>query len=367
VPTATRPDAVHPIALGGFAHIEFWVGNAYQAAQYFRALYGFRISGYQGPETGVRDRVSYVLDQNDARFILTSSLNANSEIARHVYEHGDGVKDIAFRVADAAEAYELVLANGALPKSPPVGYESDSGKTTIAAIGTYGEVVHSLVSTTDSLPPGYEPRSDRAARPIGLALIDHVVGNVELGQMERWVDYYEQVLGLQMFQQLDPEKFSSEYSAANSKVMWDGVGNIRLNINEAAPGKRQSQIEEYLVSYRGPGVQHIAFRTDDVVHDVAEVHSRGLETIRIPDEYYEGLPERTGLDGLDYESIQREKLLVDQDAHGYLVQTFTRVIQDRPTLFLEFIERKGALGFGEGNAKDLFRAIERDQEKRGNL
>ena len=361
------PGASNGLGLDGFSHIELWVGNANQSAQYFRSLFGFRAIGYLGPEAGTADTVSYVLEQADIRLIVTAGLSPDGNIARHVFRHGDGVRDIAFRVADAAEAYELADARGALCLQSPETTETDEGKTTTAVIGAFGDVVHSLISTTAQLPPGASPRIDSTARPIGLAAIDHVVGNVGLGEMQRWTEYYQNVFGLTVFQLLEPDKFSGEYSAANSTVLWDGEGAIRVNINEPAEGPRQSQIDEFLTAYGGAGVQHVALRTSNLIESASEAHQRGLETLCFPDSYYDALEERSGLPPLDLGAIRREGLLVDQDAHGYLVQTFTRALQNRPTLFIELIERQGALGFGEGNAKDLFRAMERDQAARGHL
>jgi 4-hydroxyphenylpyruvate dioxygenase len=355
------------LTIQGVAHIEFYVGNAYQSAQFLRSVLGFGLAGYRGPETGTRDSASYLLRQGDIRFVVTGALTPDHEVARHVLEHGDGVRDVAFQVDDAVDAYELALARGAEPHQDPVDHEDPDGKTTTAAIKTYGDVVHSLVSGTAALPSGYQPLDEDIARGVGCSLVDHVVGNVPLGEMHRWSEFYQRVFGLRVFQMLDEEKFSGEYSASNSQVLWDGVGELRININEPAQGKRQSQIDEYLVAYRGPGVQHIALRTEDVVGTVTELHRRGLETIHIPDSYYEGLAGRfPGLD-VDFDAVRRERLLVDQDAHGQLLQTFSRMMQDRPTLFLEFIERRGALGFGEGNAKALFSALEKEQAGRGNL
>jgi len=353
----------------GFHHVEFFVGNAYQAAHYFRAIHGYRIVGYRGPETGVRDRASYALEQGDVRLILTSTLEPDGEIADHFKLHGPGVKDIAIHVPDAEAALEHTVSHGAQIVAPAVVAEDDRGKWKAATIQAYGDTVHSLVENPDVMwpPPGFRVRKDSVAKEIGLERIDHVVANVMLGDMDRWVEFYERVFGFVLLRHFDDEAISTEYSALMSKVVWDGEGVIRLPINEPAAGQSKSQIEEYLDFYRGPGVQHLAIATSDLVATVTAGKERGLGLMSVPDTYYDDVMERVPDLDVEVETIKRLNILVDQDDGGHLLQIFTRMMQDRPTFFFEFIERRGAMGFGEGNFKALFEAIERDQAARGNL
>ncbi len=353
----------------GFHHIEFWVGNAYQAAQYFRAVHGYRIVGYRGPETGVRDQASYALQQNDVRFIFTGALAPDHAVASHLREHGPGVHDVAIRVPDAEAAFELAMERGAEAHSKPRVLEGDRGRWNTSGISAYGDTVHSLVENPDLVwpPPDFRLREDALARPLGFLNIDHVVANVELGSMDRWVEFYERVFGFVLLRHFDDEAISTEYSALMSKVVWDGSGVIRLPINEPATGRRKSQIEEYLEFYRGAGVQHIALATADLVATVSDARVRGLDLMRVPETYYDDVFERIPDLDADLDTIRRLNILVDRDDNGHLLQIFTRMMQDRPTFFFEFIERRGALGFGEGNFKALFEAIERDQAERGNL
>ncbi|HEY7704288.1 MAG TPA: 4-hydroxyphenylpyruvate dioxygenase [Acidimicrobiia bacterium] len=357
-----------PFPLKGFRHVEFWSGNAYQAAQFFRALMGFSIEGYRGPETGVRETASWALRQGAVRFIVSGAMSADHPISRHVMEHGPGVHDVALEVPDAETAFELALSRGAEAAYKPEVVEGNGRRLVQAGIRTYGETIHSLVESDDSWPPpDFKPLTDEVARPVGFERIDHVVGNVELGQMDRWVDFYSDVFGFVLLRHFDDQAIATEYSALMSKVVWDGSGLIKLPINEPATGRRKSQIEEYLDFYGSPGVQHLALLTEGLVGTVEEVRKRGLMMMQVPDTYYAELPDRVVDLDADIDELRALNILVDQDEGGVLLQIFTRMLQDRPTVFFEFIERRGAIGFGEGNFKALFEAIERDQAARGNL
>jgi 4-hydroxyphenylpyruvate dioxygenase len=357
-----------PFPLNGFHHVEFWTDNAYQSAQFFRSLMGFSIEGYRGPETGVRETASWALRQNEARFIITGALFPDHPISRHVIEHGPGVHDVALAVPDAQAAFEQALGRGAEAAYKPEVLEGNNKSWAQAGIHTYGETIHSLVESDLSWPPpDFAPFDDTVAKPVGLQRIDHVVGNVGLGDMDRWVTFYEDVFGFVLLRHFDDEQISTEYSALMSKVVWDGSGLIKMPINEPATGRRKSQIEEYLDFYRSPGVQHIALLTDDIFNTVAQVRDRGLMMMNVPDSYYLDVVDRLGDMDVDREEMKRLNILADTDEGGGLLQIFTRMLQDRPTVFFEFIERRGATGFGEGNFKALFEAIERDQAARGNL
>jgi 4-hydroxyphenylpyruvate dioxygenase len=358
-----------PLPIKGFHHIEFWVGNAYQAAQFYRSLMGFSIEGYRGPETGVRQTASWALRQGEVRFIVTGALAPEHPIAVHVHEHGPGVHDVALSVPDTGAAFSYACGRGAEPAYKPDVLEGNQKVWSVAGIRTYGDTIHSLIESDGSWPPpDFDVLTDEVASPVGLSRIDHVVGNVSLGEMDRWVDFYEQVFGFVLLRHFDDQAISTEYSALMSKVVWDGSGLIKLPINEPATGRRRSQIEEYLDFYRGAGVQHIAIATDDIFTTVEEIRARGLMMMKVPDAYYGEVPDRIeDLDGVDMDRLRRLNILIDQDEGGTLLQIFTRMLQDRPTVFFEFIERRGAVGFGEGNFKALFEAIERDQAARGNL
>lgn len=352
----------------GFSHIEFWVGNAYQGAQFFRAMMGYAIVGYRGPETGVSDRVTYALEQGDVRFLLTGALGPDHEITRHLVTHGPGVHDVGLDVPDVDAAFEMAMERGAQAALKPERVEGDRGVAVQAAVHTYGETLHSLNSRSGIWPPpDFDVWEDTVAESVGFERIDHVVGNVEFGGMDRWVEFYERVFGFVLLRHFDEEAISTEYSALMSKVVWDGSGMIKMPINEPADGRRRSQIEEYLDFYHGPGVQHLAISTPDLVATVTEVRRRGLMLMHVPDTYYEEVVERISDLDADFEELRRLNILIDEDEGGHLLQIFTRMLQDRPTVFFEFIERRGAVGFGEGNFKALFEAIERDQEARGNL
>jgi 4-hydroxyphenylpyruvate dioxygenase len=357
----------------GWDHVELWVGNAKQSAYYYERALGFQPVAYSGPETGVRDRASYVLEQGDARFVVTSALRPDHEIARHAHAHGDGVKDVAFQVENAEDAYRQALQRGARGVAEPHWVEDEHGRIQVASIGTYGETVHSFVNRQEyegPYFPGYralDPGNGRGELGVGFRLVDHVVGNVELGRMEHWVEFYERCLGFKEMTHFTDEAISTEYSALMSKVMMGGGGRFKLPINEPAEGKRKSQIEEYLEFHGGPGVQHIAFATEDIVSTVGALKERGVRFLETPDTYYEDVEERVGEIDESWADLRRLKILVDRDDEGYLLQIFTKTAQDRPTLFFEVIERHGAVGFGEGNFKALFEAIEREQALRGNL
>ena len=350
----------------GFSHLEWWVGNAYQTAQFLRSMLGFRITGYRGPETGVRDTSSYLLESGEIRFVITGAQRPEHPVSDHVRLHGPGVHDVALAVPDAEAAFELAMERGAEAAYKPTVIETGRGHMHAAGIKAYGETVHSLIES-DGTFPDFEPREDTQAIDVGIHVIDHVVANVELGKMNYWVEWYEKMFGFTLLKHFDDEQISTEYTALMSKVMWDGAGIIKLPINEPAEGKRRSQIEEYLMFYRSPGVQHIALATDDLQETMESVHQRGLETIHVPPEYYEDAKKRMRDLDVDWDRVQRLRLLVDQDEGGYLLQIFTRMLQDRPTVFFELIERRGATGFGLGNFKALFEAIEREQARRGNL
>lgn len=355
-----------PFPMKGFGAVEWWVGNAFMTAQAFRALLGMEIVGYRGPETGVPDRSSYLLRSDRIQFIVTGAQDGDHEISDHVRLHGPGVKDVSFLVPDADAAFTMATDRGAVPVMKPETIEADNGRMVIATIDAYGDTVHSLVEI-EGADPRFEPRTDTVAKPTGLHSIDHVVANVELGRMNEWVQFYERIFSFTMLRHFDDEAISTEYTALMSKVMAGGAGVIKLPINEPAEGKKRSQIDEYLDFYKSPGVQHLALSTPDLQTTMEDIHSRGLETIDVPHEYYAEARERLEGYELDWGRIERLSLLVDKDEDGYLLQTFSKMLQDRPTVFFEFIERRGATGFGLGNFKALFEAIEREQAKRGNL
>jgi len=356
--------------IDGWDHVEFWVGNAKQSAYFYEHAFGFAPVAYAGPETGVRDRASYVLGQGDIRFVFSTALREEHEIARHAVRHGDGVKDIALTVPDAKEAYRQAVQRGARGVVEPHVVEDEFGRVELSAIATYGETVHTFVDRADYAGPylpGYRAVEGEPREGVGLAAIDHCVGNVELGRMNHWVEFYERAFGMTEMIHFSDEDISTEYSALMSKVMTDGQGKVKFPINEPAEGKRKSQIEEYLEFYGGPGVQHVAMTTSDIVGTVDTLQSRGVRFLNTPETYYEDVTERVGEIDEDYDDLQRLGILADRDDDGYLLQIFTKTAQDRPTLFFEVIERHGARGFGDGNFKALFEAIEREQALRGNL
>jgi 4-hydroxyphenylpyruvate dioxygenase len=356
----------------GWDYVELWVGNAKQAAYFYEHALGFTRTAYAGPETGVRDRASYVLEQGDIRFVVTSALREASEITRHHARHGDGVRDIALTVPDATEAYRQAVSRGASGVVEPTSIEDDFGSLEVATIAAYGDTIHTFVNRSDyagPFKPGYVSVSSNghAGGGVGLQNIDHVVGNVELGKMNYWVDFYERVFGMTNILHFGDDQIQTEYSALMSKVMSDGSGKIKFPINEPAEGKRKSQIEEYIEFYGGAGAQHIALATTDIVGTVTQMKERGFQFLDTPDSYYDEAPGRVGDIAEDYDVLQSHKILVDRDEDGYLLQIFTKTAQDRPTMFFEVIERHGATTFGEGNFKALFEAIEREQALRGNL
>jgi 4-hydroxyphenylpyruvate dioxygenase len=367
-----EPSTAHDaFPINGTDYIEFYVGNAKQSAIYYRAAFGYQLVGYRGPETGVRDRASYLLQQDKIRLVLTSALGPEGPIAEHVARHGDGVRDIAFWVDDARDAHAKAVERGARSIQAPTVVKDDKGEVVIAAIATYGDTIHSIVERKNYkglFLPGFVPASSEyAPAGVGLKYVDHCVGNVELGKMNEWVGFYERVLGFTNILTFDDKTISTEYSALMSKVMSNGNGRIKFPINEPAQGKKKSQIEEYLDFYRGPGVQHIAIATDDIITTVRTLRSRGVEFLRVPKTYYETVLDRVGKIDEDIAPLAELGILVDRDDEGYLLQIFTKPVQDRPTLFYEIIQRKGAKSFGAGNFKALFEAIEREQELRGNL
>jgi len=349
-------------------HFELYTGNAKQATHYFCKSFGFELIGYKGPETGTKETVSYLLKQNKIYFVISSSLFSDHEISNFVQLHGDGVKDIALEVEDVEQAYKTAIERGAINIMPPKIYEDEHGYVKKAIIGTYGDTQHSLIERKNYnglFFPGFKPAEMKIpSNSVGLIGVDHVVGNVE--KMEEWVSYYENVMGFKQMIHFDDEDISTEYSALMSKVMHKG-GRIKFPINEPANKKGKSQIQEYLDYYNGAGVQHIALLTDDIIETVSKMRENGVEFLYTPDTYYEMLTGRVGKIDEDIEKLRENRILVDRDDEGYLLQIFTKPIVDRPTLFIEIIQRKGAIGFGEGNFKALFESIEREQKRRGNL
>ena len=355
--------------ISGIDYIQFYVGNAKQAAHYYRAL-GFRPIAYSGLETGQRDETSWVVEQGDVRFVFTGALGPDSPIATHVHAHGDGVHDVALRVPDVEEAYRVALERGAKGVAEPEVLEDEHGKIIRAAIQTYGETIHSLVSRSEysgTFFPNFTNVDSDTSEDVGIQTVDHVVGNVELGKMNEWVSFYEKVMGFTELIHFSDEAISTEYSALMSKVVWDGEGKIKFPINEPAEGKKKSQIDEYLEFYGSPGVQHIALVTEDIVTSVEKMRSNGVKFLTIPENYYDDAKERVPEVAPQIADLQKNGVLVDKDEEGYLLQIFSKPVQDRPTVFFELIERHGARGFGEGNFKALFEAIEREQDARGNL
>jgi len=370
--TLTAPEQVtDTFPINGTDFVEFYVGNAKQAAQFYRNTFGYKILAYRGPETGTRDRASYVLEQDKVRIVLTTALRPDSDIATHVHKHGDGVKDIALWVDDARRAFKLAVERGAKPAYEPKSLVDEHGEVVIAGIRTYGETIHSLVERKNykgPFMPGFVPFAGRGdAKGVGLKYIDHCVGNVELGAMNKWVKYYADVLGFSQLISFDDKAISTEYSALMSKVVANGNGRIKFPLNEPAKGKKKSQIDEYLEFYQGPGCQHIAIATDNIIETVTKLRDAGVEFLRVPGTYYDTVTERVGKIDEDLAPIRDLGILVDRDEEGYLLQIFSKPMEDRPTLFYEIIQRKGAKSFGAGNFKALFEALEREQDLRGNL
>jgi len=370
--TDTLPDTqVDTFPINGTDFVEFYVGNAKQASHFYRTTFGYRLIAYRGPETGTRDRASYVLQQGKIRLVFTSPIRADGEVADHVRRHGDGVRDIALWVDDARELFHTAIERGARPIREPEVLTDGHGEAVVAAIATYGDTIHTLVERANYrgvFLPGFQPReSTWNPAPVGVEYVDHCVGNVELGKMNEWVGFYERVMGFKNLISFDDKDISTEYSSLMSKVVSSGNERIKFPINEPASGKKKSQIDEYLEFYGGPGVQHLALSTEDILHTVTELRNRGVEFLTVPTTYYEELQGRVGTIDEPVDQLAELGILVDRDPDGYLLQIFTKPMQDRPTLFYEIIQRKGARSFGKGNFKALFEAIEREQALRGNL
>jgi 4-hydroxyphenylpyruvate dioxygenase len=359
------------LPLNGTDHIEFYVGNAKQAAYYYQHAFGFELVAYAGPETGIRDRASYVLQQGKVRFVLTTALHQDHEITRHVAQHGDGVKVLALWVDDAEKSYYETMSRGAKSHTEPHTISDANGEVKVSAIHTYGETIHKFIERKNyngPFLPGYkEAKSSMKVKPVGFEVVDHCVGNVELGKMNDWVRFYEEVMGFKMIITFDDKDISTEYSALMSKVVSNGNGYVKFPINEPAEGKKKSQIDEYLEFYQGAGVQHMAILTNDIIDTVTELKERGVEFLTVPSTYYSDLLDRVGKIDEDIETLSKLGIVVDRDDEGYLLQLFTKPVEDRPTVFFEIIQRKGAKSFGKGNFKALFEAIEREQALRGNL
>lgn len=353
-------------------YVEHYVNNAKQASHFYQTVFGFELKAFSGLETGNRDRVSYYLEQGNIRFLLTAPLNSNSPIAKHVIRHGDGIHDIALHVEDVDRAFKETVKRGARGVEEPHDLTDKHGKIRKAAIATYGDTIHTLIDRSEYdgiFMPGFEPAESplENINPVGIQFVDHCVGNVEKGKMNDWVDFYRDVMGFTQYIHFDDKDISTEYSALMSKVMAGGRGMIKFPINEPAEGKKKSQIEEYLEYYGGPGVQHIALLSGDIIKTVKKLKGRGLEFLHVPTIYYEELESRIGKIDEPVDQLEDLGILVDRDDEGYLLQIFSKPVVDRPTFFFEIIQRKGARGFGKGNFKALFEAIEREQERRGNL
>lgn len=370
---ATSPN-VHTdfLPLQGTDYVELYVGNAKQAAHYYITAFGFEPLAYAGPETGIRDRASYVVRQHKLTFVLTTPLRSGNAMADHIYKHGDGVKVLALRVDDARAAWHETTKRGGKSYMEPTELKDENGTLVLSGIHTYGDVVHVFVERKNyqgAFMPGYRPWHNPYLKTstTGLLYVDHCVGNVGWNQMNKWVKFYEEVMGFRNILSFDDKDISTEYSALMSKVMSNGNGYVKFPINEPAEGKKKSQVEEYLEFYDGEGVQHVAMATNDIVATVTALRSRGVEFLRVPSTYYDDLLERVGHIDEDIAPLKELGILVDRDDEGYLLQLFTKPVQDRPTLFFEIIQRKGAKSFGKGNFKALFEAIEREQAQRGNL
>ncbi len=367
---ATEPDF---LPIEGWDHIEFYCGNAKQSAIFYQYAMGFKLTAYSGLETGNKDKASYLLEQGKIRFVLSTPLQPDSFISEHIKKHGDGVRDIALEVKDAAGAYNETVKRGAVGVMEPTELKDEHGIIIRSAIKTYGDTIHSFVQRKDYkgiFMPGYVDASAKAVKGIkdvGLRSVDHIVGNVELGKMNYWMKFYEDAMGFKQLISFDDKDISTDYTALMSKVMQNGSGKIKFPINEPAKGKKKSQIEEYLDFYRGPGAQHIAMNTTNIIETVSDLMSRGVEFLRVPSIYYDELESRVGKIDEDIDELSKLGVLVDRDEDGYLLQLFSKPVEDRPTLFFEIIQRKGAKSFGKGNFKALFEAIEREQELRGTL
>ncbi len=370
-PSITNSSTTDFLPLHGTDYVEFYVGNAKQAAHFYKTAFGFQSLAYAGPETGMKDKVSYVIRQNKLTFVLTTPLRTDNPIADHIYKHGDGVKVIALKVEDAANAFEETVKRGAKPYLVTTVLKDDDGEVVMSGIHTYGETVHLFIERKNYngvFMPGFKKwESNYNPTETGLLYVDHCVGNVGWNQMNPWVSFYEQVMGFKNILSFDDKDISTEYSALMSKVMSNGNGFVKFPINEPAEGKKKSQVEEYLDFYNGEGVQHVAIATNDIVKTVTELQNRGIEFLNIPDSYYETVLDRVGKIDEDLQPLQDLGVLIDRDEEGYLLQIFSKPLEDRPTLFFEIIQRKGAQSFGKGNFKALFEALEREQDARGNL
>jgi 4-hydroxyphenylpyruvate dioxygenase len=371
IPSTTNNSTTDFLPLHGTDYVEFYVGNAKQAAHFYKTAFGFQSLAYAGPETGMMDKVSYVIRQNKLTFVLTTPLRTENPIADHIYKHGDGVKVLALKVDDAAKAFEETTARGGKPYLETTVLKDDEGEVVLSGIHTYGETVHLFVERKNYhgiFMPGFR-KWESAYNPTetGLLYVDHCVGNVGWNQMNPWVKFYEEVMGFRNILSFDDKDISTEYSALMSKVMSNGNGFVKFPINEPAEGKKKSQVEEYLDFYNGEGVQHVAIATADIVKTVTELQKRGIEFLNIPDSYYATVLDRVGKIDEDLEPLQKLGILIDRDEEGYLLQIFSKPLEDRPTLFFEIIQRKGAQSFGKGNFKALFEALEREQDARGNL
>ncbi len=364
-------NSVDFMPINGTDYLELYVSNAKQAAHYYKTAFGFQSLAYAGLETGLTDRESYVVVQNKIRLVLTSPLKSGTSIGNHIDKHGDGVKVTALWVDDAVRSYDEAIKRGAVSFLPPETLEDEHGKVVRAGIHTYGEVVHIFIERSNYhgvFLPGYKAWNPAfKTEPVGLKYVDHMVGNVELGKMNEWVKFYENVMGFKQILSFDDNDISTEYTALMSKVMSNGNGRIKFPINEPAPGLKKSQVDEYLEFYEGAGVQHIAVATDNIIQTVTELKSRGVEFLQVPETYYDALEARVGAIDEDIDALRPLGILVDRDDEGYLLQIFTKTVQARPTMFFEIIQRKGATSFGKGNFKALFEALEREQELRGTL
>ena len=372
VPRKMQPrKAVDFLPLQGTDYVEFYVGNAKQAAHFYKTAFGFQSLAYAGPETGVKDRASYAIKQNKLTFVFTTPLRNDNEIAAHIQKHGDGVKHLALRVDDAADAWQQTTMRGAKSSQEPVSLRDENGEVVMSGIETYGDTVHLFIERKNyqgAFMPGYrEWKSNYNPTETGLLYVDHCVGNVGWNQMNKWVSFYENVMGFRNILTFDDNDISTEYSALMSKVMSNGNGYVKFPINEPAEGKKKSQVEEYLEFYNGEGVQHVALATNNIIETVTTLQSRGIDFLKVPSSYYDDLLDRVGNIDEDLEPLKELGILVDKDEEGYLLQIFTKPVEDRPTLFFEIIQRKGAKSFGKGNFKALFEAIEREQGLRGNL
>ncbi len=365
------PEAEDFLPLNGTDHVELYVGNAKQAAHFYKTAFGFQSVAYAGLETGMKDRVSYVLQQDKIRLVLTSPLSESGEINAHLNKHGDGVKNVALWVDDATKSWQETTKRGAVSVFEPKTIEDENGKVVLSAIETYGDTVHIFVERSaynGPFMPGYRKwKSHYNPSDAGLKYIDHMVGNVGWNEMNKWVDFYARVMGFAQLISFDDKDISTEYTALMSKVMTNGNGRIKFPINEPAEGKKKSQIEEYIDFYNGPGVQHIAVATDNIIETVTALKDRGVEFLYVPDNYYDDVLDRVGEIDEELKELKELGILIDRDDEGYLLQLFTKPVADRPTLFFEIIQRKGAKSFGKGNFKALFEAIEREQDNRGTL